>query len=133
MFGLAILVVSCDSYADAWEPFFQNFFRYWTDYQYPLYLQTNFLRPRFNNVSIISTGKDIDWSSNLLQAIEQVPFEKVLLSSEDFWLWQPVNSADISRCLRIMDEQRVGYIRLVPKPPPDESIGMDSFLKIGKI
>ncbi len=40
---LAILVCSCDKYADVWEPFFKLFFKFWPDCPYPIYLLSNYL------------------------------------------------------------------------------------------
>ncbi len=128
---LSICIVSCDHYADAWEPFFQNFFQNWPDCPYPIYLQTNLLKLSFKNVSIVTVGDDVDWSSNLKKALNQVPSEKLLLLLEDFWIWQPVDTLAINEFPLLMDRLKASYLRLVPKPPPDEAI--DGHPHIGKI
>lgn len=120
--NLCILVVSCDHYADAWQPFFDNFFSYWPDCPYPIYLQTNLLKPNFSNVSVIAVGPDVDWSTNLSSALSQLPTNNVLLLLEDFWLWQPVNTILINKLYQIFKERNAGYLRLVPKPPADQDL-----------
>lgn len=117
---LAVLIVSCDAYADAWAPFFKNFFQYWPQCPYPIYLQTNLLKPDFPQVNIVAVGEDRDWSTNLINALGQLKENKVLLLLEDFWLWQPVNTAAIQTLAASMDVFNAGYLRLVPKPPADE-------------
>lgn len=45
---VAVVVASCDAYADLWEPFFRLFRRYWPDCPYPVYLGSNFRTYRIN-------------------------------------------------------------------------------------
>ena len=119
---VSVLVVSCDAYADAWRPFFQNFYEYWPDCPYPIYLQTNHLRPVFPAVNVVAVGKDCDWSSNLKVAVSQIKTEKILILLEDFWLWQPVKTEVIDQLASCLEGMKAGYLRLVPKPPPDALI-----------
>lgn len=114
-----ILVTSCDAYADAWPAFFDNFYRYWPDCPYSIYLQTNQLTPVFKGVNVIAIGQDQDWSSNLIETLKRIPAAKVLLLLEDFWIWQPVNTQKMGELSELLDKN-IASIRLVPKPAPDE-------------
>ena len=63
----ALLVVSCDNYRDAWEPFFTLLFKYWPECPYPVFLGSNKQTYKDNRITPIMIGEDIDYSSNLLQ------------------------------------------------------------------
>ncbi|MCH8996880.1 MAG: hypothetical protein IID48_01270 [Proteobacteria bacterium] len=119
MSDTCILIVSCDPYRDVWRPFFQLFRKYWPDCPYDVYLQTNHLDFDEPGVTVIKCGPDIDWSSNLIRALERLSADRVLLLLEDFFFTQPVNGARLRRLESFMTERQAAYLRLVPKPPPD--------------
>lgn len=125
----AVLISSCDSYQDLWEPFFKLFFKYWPDCPYPVYLSTNhgnFDDPR---VKIIAVGDDTDWSSGFRSVMERIPHPYVIVIMEDFLFMKPVDTDKIKRLITYMDEKKAGYLRLVPSsgqdlPCPDnEEVG----------
>lgn len=127
----SILVVSCDAYSDLWDPFFKLFYGFWPDCPYPIYLQTNHKEYSHEKAKTIKIGDDIDWSSNLQLALDQIPTKYVLILLEDFFLCKVVKTKIIEKLAALISQRNAAYLRLVPKPPPDEYLNDD--LNIGII
>jgi len=63
---IAVLVVSCDKYADLWPPFFQLFLRFWPECPFSVYLISNQKGPAYHDVKLYSSvmtfpGQTICW------------------------------------------------------------------------
>lgn len=118
----AVVIMTCDAFSDAWTPFFGMFFKYWPNCPYEIYLcgeSLVFDHPRVQNISL---GNGIEWSARLLKALDSIPQEYLLFMLEDYVLLKPVNTMEVERHLDIMLELDAAYLRLIPAPPPDESI-----------
>ncbi|BDA70160.1 hypothetical protein CAL7716_043260 [Calothrix sp. PCC 7716] len=126
--NIPILVVSCDAYQDVWHPFFHLFFKHWSDCPYPVYLVSNTVKYPDSRVTSILVGADVDYSSNLIKALEQIPDEWLI-----FWVDDrpPVISVDthrLSKLIKLAQAKDAGYLKLIPCNPPalvksDEEIG----------
>jgi hypothetical protein len=130
--GVAVVVSSCDAYADVWPAFFTLFFRYWPDCPFPVYLIAN--RARFDHPRVTTLAIDPDrrWATNLRLALERVPCRRVLYFQEDYFLDQPVRTAKIAEWLQYMDARQAGYLRLLAAPGP-EMPSADGRSDIGEI
>jgi hypothetical protein len=116
----ALLIVSCDSYRDLWEPFFTLLFRYWPDCPFPVFLGSNHAVYPDRRVLAFTVGDDLDWSSNLIQMLEMLPAAGVLLLQEDFLIDRPVQTERISQLIGYAEAQQAACLRLMPIPGPDE-------------
>lgn len=114
-----LLVVSCDSYADVWQPFFTLFFRYWPDCPYPVFLGANNRIFPDRRVRTIPVGEDRDWSSNLLAMLRMIPGDDLLLMQEDFLLDKTVDTARVVRLIENARKMKAACMRLMPIPGPD--------------
>ena len=114
---VSILVVSCDRYADLWEPFFQCFFKYWPDCPYPVYLGTNYRRFDDGRVASLDIGKDVSYSDNLLAMLSRVDSPWVILWVEDRFLSHHVCSERISAVIEKAARFRAGYLKLISASP----------------
>ncbi len=114
---LAILVVSCDAYQDLWYPFFSCFFKYWPDCPYPVYLGSNCLCFPDPRVRPVLVGPDVDYTSNLLKMLEQVKQDWLILWIEDRVLSAPVNTARLGNLIRLAQNQKAGYLKLIASHP----------------
>ena len=74
-----LLVVSCDSYSDVWNTFFSFFFHYWHDCPLDIYLLSNEKSYNQSRVNTIKVGRDISWSDNLLNVIDQLKKDYIFL------------------------------------------------------
>lgn len=119
---LAVLVLSCDKFSDAWDPFFSMFFHYWPDCPYKIYLCTetkNYTHPAVIN---IRSGKELGWSARLQWAVENITESHLLFLLEDYIFLKPVKNERIADCYQVMKETASCYLRLFPCPGPDESL-----------
>lgn len=85
--GAAVCVVSFDGSSDLWPPFFDALADCWPDNPLPVYLMTNYKTYKGpHNVRTLATGEDLDWSSNLLAALERIEERHILFIFDDFLL-----------------------------------------------
>ncbi|MBK9249483.1 MAG: hypothetical protein IPM69_15545 [Ignavibacteria bacterium] len=126
----AVLVVSCDNYADVWQPFFELFRQFWGNCPYPIYLLTNTLQPHFPSVEVVNVGVDRSWSDNLILALQKIQQEYVFLFLEDLMLSGSVDTDKVDEIFRWAVDNDVNYIRLNPSTYPDkrynETVGLVS-------
>lgn len=117
--SVAILVLSCDRYSDIWIPFFGEFFRFWPDCPYKVYLESNLKTFNDERVTTIAVGEDKDWSSSLKLALEKISEEFVLFFYEDAILSENVDTKAIENLVEWGIKRQVNYLRLNPSPKPD--------------
>lgn len=80
----AILILSCDKYADLWEPFFYLFWNNWPDCPYPVYLGSNSIAYKEDKrIKTILSGKDTDWSASFKKILVQIPEKHIFVWMED--------------------------------------------------
>ena len=120
--SVAVLVVSCDKYADLWRPFFDLFFHYWSDCPFPVYLLSNSATVDIAGVRGIHVGPDASWSDGLLRALAQIEENYVFLFLEDLLLTEPVDTAAVETVLAWFVSSQGNYIRLNGFPPPDAAL-----------
>lgn len=124
----SVLAASCDRYGDLWQPFFSQFWRYWPDCPFPVYLGVNQKAYRSAQVRVLQSGEDRSWSGNLRFFLNQLDSHYVLLLLEDFFLSKPVPTSKILRHVGALDALQGTMLRLVPNPPPNNRIsGYSSF------
>ncbi|HHW69706.1 MAG TPA: hypothetical protein GX747_05170, partial [Tenericutes bacterium] len=71
-YDMAILVVSCDAYADVAKYFFPLLKRYWPDCNYNIYFINNTLNEDYENVTVINGGLNMDWSGRVKSALNNI-------------------------------------------------------------
>lgn len=113
----AFLIVSCDKYKDVWEPFFKLFFKYWPDCPFPIFLGTNTLTYRDSRITPIMIGADIDYSSNLINMIEQIPQEWVITCIDDLLITDPVNTDRVLNMVKAAEKLDATYLKLITVGP----------------
>ena len=69
---IAVLVMSCDKYADLWKPYFDSFFHHWGQSSWPIYLAANELKFEDSRVISLLSGQDKDWTSSIRAVLQQV-------------------------------------------------------------
>lgn len=80
----AVLVNSCDKYAEAWYPFFALFKKYWSDCPYPVYLNTETKAYSEQEVQTLNSNKT-SWGSRLCDALNRIDSEYVILLFRRFF------------------------------------------------
>jgi len=110
--NFAVLVVSCDKYADMWEPFFHFFRLFWRDCPYKVYLSTNVMNPEIENVTVLDCGFSSDWSSELSAAIKRIPEKNIILFLEDYFIREKVDNAELKSYLDYFEVSGAAYMKL---------------------
>jgi len=98
----AIVVCSCDNYADTWNPFFTLLKKYWVDCPYNIFLNTETLQyshPDFDIKVINFDVSGASWTARLANTIKQVQSEQVLLMLDDFFLYDVVDTKKVAQCV----------------------------------
>lgn len=117
--NIAVVVLSCDNYADIWEPFFTLFFKYWPDCPYPVYLVSETLNYNDPRINIIINHKKTDWSSNLFEALNKLHENYAIILMEDYFLQKKVDTKRIEDLFHYMKSRHAGCLRIYPNPGPD--------------
>lgn len=123
----AVLVSSCDAYADLWLPYFTLFERHWSSCPWPCYLMSNekdFVHPALNGV--LKTSKTGSWSDNMQEALQKIEAPYLLFTLEDFFLQAKVNSIKIEKALHFAQSHQAHCVRLVPNPGPQQALENES-------
>ncbi len=113
----AVVVVSCDAYADLWPAFFTAFWRFWPSCRYPVYLVANHRQYEDARVTTIRLGADASWSTNVLNALQRVPASRVLMMLEDLIIRQPVSAERLARVLEWAAASGADYVKLRRQEP----------------
>ncbi len=122
---LAVVVLSCDKYSDLWRPFFELFFRHWSDCPFPVVLFANQATYDDPRVTTVLSGIDPDWSTSVKRCLAQVPQRHVCLFFDDVFLDQPVRVVHIKRLTDWVATQDPDYLRFRRFPKPDQRLNAD--------
>ena len=112
LINTAILILSCDKYADVWEPFFLFFKKYWSDCPFPVYLGTNQKQFSFYKVKQIFSNRNTTWSDELKVILEQIPEKYIIIILEDYFIYESVNNDKISEIIEVMKKNDAAYMKL---------------------
>lgn len=112
MRDVAVLIIGFDGYKDVWDSYFELLEKYWSD-RPKTYLATGELRPNYNNVTVISAGKDAEWSKKAMAALQQIEEEYVILLLEDFFTTTYVDNSKLMHIIKLMKENKLKYCRLL--------------------
>jgi hypothetical protein len=118
----ALLILSCDKYSDLWDTYFHLFFKNWGDCCFPVYLLSNHLQYNHPSVTTITVGEDIDWSTNLKNAIARLKEKYVFLLFDDAFLSEPIDTKSILTILQWVSETKPSYLRLRAFLKPDKDV-----------
>src|SRR5678815_2310078 len=129
---LVVVVSSCDSFRDAWAPFFYFFAKRWPDCPFPVYLITNHGTYRDPLVRCLPVGRDRGWSDNLSLALNRIETPHILYLQEDYFLTRPVHTEHLREDIAFMQRHRAAYLGLCPIPTPEEPV-FDSHPRIGRL
>lgn len=102
--NMCILVVSCDKYADCWEPFSLCLQKFWPDCPYPVYLATETKEaPAHTIYKKVLHSSNPSWTGRLREVCYQIHESNILLTLEDHWFANFVDSNAISNIAQLVD------------------------------
>ena len=82
----AVLILSCDKYADMWKPFGEQYRKYFPQGNWPIYVGSNTIVCTEPGVVPILSGVDQDWSTSYKRILSQIKEQKIFVILEDFLL-----------------------------------------------
>lgn len=100
----AVLVSTCDNYADIWDPFFTLFNKFWPNNSYPIYVNSESLECIDDHVDLRTLKGDIgiSWTRRLKNALERIDEEFIIFMLDDFFLYDYVDNQRIEECVSFM-------------------------------
>lgn len=117
--SFAVLILSCDKYADMWPGFFECFRKYFPAGDWPIYLGSNTITCQEQSVKTILSGADQNWSSSYKNILEQIPEQKLFVILEDLYLASTVNKNDFFSIIKFLFDKDANHIRYWASPSPD--------------
>jgi hypothetical protein len=124
----SILINTCDSYEDCWDPFFQLFKLYWPDCTGKIYLNTEYKDYSYPGLDIVPIrgcvkhgfprNKRATWSQCLKWALDEIDDDVLLYMQEDYFLNAPVDEKMFEHFLdTIQQHPQILCIHLTPGIP----------------
>lgn len=116
---VAIFVCSCDHYSDLWPTVISGFEMHWPDCPYDIYLHANNITEYDTgneNIKLINTGNDLDWSTNLVNAIVALDYDYFLMWIDDAFLRKPVNAAQLDTIIQFVSDKELDGLKLRKHP-----------------
>lgn len=103
-----VLISSCDSYEDTWEPFFRIMDIQWPDCPYPIVLNTESKQYSYKNFEISCPnhyvkGQKVAWGERLIHTLKAINTEYVIFLLDDFFFTNKVDQKRIEMCISWMD------------------------------
>lgn len=110
---MSLLVMSCDRYADLWNPMSDCLKRFWPDCPYEILLSTESLSPALETAfhRVIHSGSAA-WSGRLLDTLDAVTTPYTMLLLDDLWPCQPIPTAAMEGILDLMERDGIGDVHL---------------------
>jgi hypothetical protein len=116
---LAVLILSCDKYADMWTPFMLQFRRFFPVEDYQIYFGSNMVRCNEPDIIPLLSGDDPDWSTSLKKILSQIEEPKLYVILEDLFLSSPINKEDFQAALSYLFEKDAIHINYWASPATD--------------
>ena len=109
----SIIISTCDKFSDLWDANITLLEKNWGDRGVDTYLVTDKPSDRtYENVKIIAAGEGTEITERLAAAVKVIKTDYVLFLFDDYFLIDPVNTEKIDRCMEIMEENDLDYLRL---------------------
>lgn len=109
---ISILLLSCDSYSDLWNDFFNLKERFWPDCEYQWYIVTETSDFYRTNVEVIKCGKELNWAGRLRYAINAVNTPYIGIFLDDYFITAPINNKRIKSYVELMIKEKVSFLNL---------------------
>lgn len=114
---LAVLILSCDKYADMWPFFLRQFGLFFPINDHTIYLGSNNIPCEDPRVVSILSGDDSDWSTSFKRILAQIEEPKIFVILEDLLLAGPIDHQGFKTALSYLIEKNALHIKYwaIPK------------------
>ena len=110
---LTLIVCSCDSYSDVWFSYFEIFKKNWSDFKYPIILNTETKTYSHDGLNIAclqlynqNNYRNISWAERLIETLKYVKSDFVMLTCEDNYIVSPVDNRKFEAAFDIIKKNR---------------------------
>ena len=94
---MKILVISCDKYADLFDPFHYCMEKYWQDHPEIIYVTETVKNPYYHTECL-----NAEWTIRVKHAVENIDDEYILMMCDDVFIRKPVNKDRIKYILDVV-------------------------------
>lgn len=101
----SVLIMSCDSYEDCWNPFFKLKEKYWSDCPFKTYICTETKECQYAT-TIKKTGY---WTERLRNALHEIDTKYIIIILEDYFLREKVDQKRIESVIDNFDKEASCY------------------------
>jgi hypothetical protein len=137
--SIAVVVASCDAYADCWHPFVHLFRRFWAECPFPLFLLSEHQVMDLPACQVIPTARKgesgVSWTERLNRAYDRLPFDYLITFQEDYFLDAPVRHDCLMELFGFMVDSsadRLGLTHFGCRGPFEPVQDRDDLLMAGK-
>lgn len=129
---LTLVIHTCDKFSDLWDGHISLLNKNWSDREIKTLLVTDKQTDRvFDGVDIIAAGDDFELSKRISAMLPYIETEYVLVTLDDYFPVNPIESEKIEALVNAMDKEKLNYIRLFKRPNSKLKIeGYDNLYRI---
>ena len=110
---MSLVVMSCDRYADLWNPMSDCLKRFWPDCSFEILLSAESAIPAPETVFHRTVHSNCAaWSGRLLDTLDSIITPYTMLLLDDLWPSQTISTASIEGILDLMERDSIGDVHL---------------------
>lgn len=114
---LEMIISSCDSYKDLWDPNLYFLNKNWSDRFFEVTLLTDKVTDfSFDKIKIVACENEIDITKRIKKALDESSAEYIFLTLDDYFFTKKINSYAIYKLFTIAKENNIDYLRLFNTP-----------------
>lgn len=108
-----VLISSCESFSDLWDENIALLKKNWQGRPWKTYLLTDEPTDKiYNNINIISAGKDKNFPMRIKYALEKIDSEYILLTLDDYFVIDRIYEEKLSYLVERMESDNIDYLKL---------------------
>lgn len=109
---MTIVVVSCDAYKDVLEKYLFFLHENWNDCKYRILLGLETQPIEDAVAESVLCGSDSTWTKRVIECVSKTDSKYILLSVEDLFISEKVNSQTIDEIIDFMEKENIYYYRI---------------------
>ena len=108
---LTVLIVGFDGYVDVWNHDIELMNKFWRERPRTI-LANSELNPHYENVEVINTGPNSEWSKKVQFALDKINTPYVMLLLEDFFITDYVDNDRLESVMKLIKEDGIKFYQI---------------------